>query len=212
MEESITVLKSNFLISVENVNPALKAVKNKYPALDNLLKQDTPQLQFQFAMHLLGWHVRIHGNGMIFGLHRTNNKVPFISAPSAEFFELIAPFTQIGSYVNFVVNGVEKKIELNPTGTMSSAKDLIDYLKEQEVEMEKPKPLKIITEDVAQEIANEIVPDVTKTPEKTMADLVAEAMEVASDALNTTPEPVPITEEPVKKTTRARSKRASSKK
>lgn len=174
--DEITILKSSFIISEKNVLPALEAIKYKYPEIIDHLKQPTIQHQFQFALYLFGYHVRIHNDGMMFGLRKLENSNNFASEVKyEEFFELLAPFTQPGSYIDLVANGIEKTIILKEENQYVTVPPEIEEINEIVI--------KEIDEAVAAEIANEIVPEVIRKEEKTMADIVAEAIRKADESL-----------------------------
>lgn len=180
MSNNVIILKSNFLIAAENVKPAFNAIIRAYPNIKSSMKhQSSATLNLQYALHLLGYHTRIHQNGMLFGLSKTTQPYEFIPEPDyRELFELLGIFTQPGSNLEVVIDGIGKHIVLNSADDPIDAKTILNYLTAQEGVVFTKKEVKEMSEDVIQKIASDIVPDVIKTESKSMGELVSEAIAV----------------------------------
>jgi len=104
MINMIEVIKSDFKLF--KIKHALNAVLDKYPEIKNqemfLQKTKEPE-QLQFALYLLGFHVRVNPQGFIFGL-KSLIPDPLIKNDYMETFKLLAEFAAPGCSVTIRVN------------------------------------------------------------------------------------------------------------
>lgn len=113
----IEIMKTDFRINASNVPSTLKSILEAYPEIkQNAMfkhRAGNPVAeQLQFALYLLGLHVRINPQGYMFGL-KSLILHPLVPNDYMETLEILSEYAAPGSWIKLKVDDKPVKIEFD---------------------------------------------------------------------------------------------------
>lgn len=143
---TLKITSQDFTINPNMVEPALEALKEKYPEVNQILSYDEPASNLQLFLFTLGYHCRVNINSSIFTISQLCEGPKIENEDPVKTLTTLSTYMSEDSYIKVNIDGKEQTFKKEtPTTTV---------------------PFEINTEIVELKDTDEIVPEVIRKKTK----------------------------------------------
>jgi hypothetical protein len=107
---TIKIKSQNFTIATNNVEPTLEELKTIYPEIVQVLDYDEPASNLQFALFILGYHIKIQVDSSIFTISNPSDYTTKVeNEDPIKTLTCLSKYMSDDSYIIVEIDGEEVK-------------------------------------------------------------------------------------------------------